>query len=201
MANRYVEILEQRQDSLIDGLLNLYRLAITGDCWQGDQVILKPNGQPFIDDLLSRLGALSQGTKTYAQLYSAMGGTVSPGLSHAVPKFTQSPVIPLPFLPGSPYYDESNQTTSFSSSTTTLDRLAGDTWESQGLLDVGAVEGFINPLALHRMDDGDDEKFAQVDEHSMTTSNKNVFSADPDMLLFDLSAYIFTNRVFLSRWT
>ncbi|OQE17040.1 hypothetical protein PENSTE_c022G00239 [Penicillium steckii] len=157
----------QQQKWLISDLPNLYRLATTGDRWPGDQVIFKLNGQPFIDDMLSRLSALSQG-----------------------------PVIPSPFLPSSPFYDGSNQKPSISGCMSTLELFMGRIWEPRGLPDVGQiVEGFINPLSLQRMGDSDEKVTTQIDEHRMTTGNKNRFSGDPDMLLFELSAYMFTSCV------
>ncbi len=72
-----------------------------------------------------------------------------------------------------------------------MDAFLGRILEPHGLLDVGqVVEGFINPLALHKMGDSDEKALTQIDDHRMTTGNKNRFSGDPGMLLFEMSAYM-----------
>ncbi|KAJ5152888.1 uncharacterized protein N7482_009366 [Penicillium canariense] len=54
----YVEMLEQQQAWLVNGLQELYRRSIEGEGWPGDLLKPEPNGHPLTHDLLKRLGAL-----------------------------------------------------------------------------------------------------------------------------------------------
>jgi hypothetical protein len=54
----YVEMLEQQQAWLVNGLQELYRRNLEGEGWPGEQLKLEPNGHPLTHDLLMRLGAL-----------------------------------------------------------------------------------------------------------------------------------------------
>ncbi|KAL4907632.1 hypothetical protein BDW74DRAFT_147898 [Aspergillus multicolor] len=54
----YVEMLEQQQTWLVNGLQELYRRLLDGDGWQGEPLKCEPNGQPLTHDLLTQLGAL-----------------------------------------------------------------------------------------------------------------------------------------------
>ncbi|KAJ5162414.1 hypothetical protein N7492_007806 [Penicillium capsulatum] len=56
----YVEMLEQQQVWLVNGLQELYRRSIEGEGWPGDRLKAEPNGHPLTHDLLTRLGALDQ---------------------------------------------------------------------------------------------------------------------------------------------
>lgn len=56
----YVEMLEQQQTWLVNGLQELYRRLLEGDGWQGEPLKCEPNGQPLTHDLLTQLGALDQ---------------------------------------------------------------------------------------------------------------------------------------------
>jgi hypothetical protein len=55
---RYVEMLEQQQVWLVNGLQELYRRAQDNEGWTGEALKLEPNGHPLTHDLLTRLGAL-----------------------------------------------------------------------------------------------------------------------------------------------
>ncbi|KAJ5306632.1 hypothetical protein N7508_005647 [Penicillium antarcticum] len=54
----YVEMLEQQQNWLVNGLQELYRRNLEGEGWPGERLKLEPNGHPLTHDLLMRLGAL-----------------------------------------------------------------------------------------------------------------------------------------------
>ncbi|KAJ5594516.1 uncharacterized protein N7459_000724 [Penicillium hispanicum] len=54
----YVEMLEQQQAWLVNGLQELYRRTTEGEGWPGDLLKPEPNGHPLTHDLLTRLGAL-----------------------------------------------------------------------------------------------------------------------------------------------
>lgn len=58
IEDRYVEMLEQQQVWLVNGLQELYRRVHDGEGWIGDALKLEPNGHPLTHDLLTRLGAL-----------------------------------------------------------------------------------------------------------------------------------------------
>ncbi|KAL3458518.1 hypothetical protein BJX64DRAFT_266616 [Aspergillus heterothallicus] len=54
----YVEMLEQQQTWLVNGLQELYRRLLDGEGWQGEPLRCEPNGHPLTHDLLTQLGAL-----------------------------------------------------------------------------------------------------------------------------------------------
>ncbi|KAL4816003.1 hypothetical protein BDW67DRAFT_162810 [Aspergillus spinulosporus] len=54
----YVEMLEQQQTWLVNGLQELYRRLLEGDGWPGEPLKCEANGQPLTHDLLTQLGAL-----------------------------------------------------------------------------------------------------------------------------------------------
>ncbi|KAL2843794.1 hypothetical protein BJX68DRAFT_243654 [Aspergillus pseudodeflectus] len=54
----YVEMLEQQQTWLVNGLQELYRRLLDGEGWQGEPLKCEPNGHPLTHDLLMQLGAL-----------------------------------------------------------------------------------------------------------------------------------------------
>lgn len=54
----YVEMLEQQQVWLVNGLQELYRRAQEGEGWTGEPLQTESNGHPLTHDLLTRLGAL-----------------------------------------------------------------------------------------------------------------------------------------------
>ncbi|KAE8422624.1 hypothetical protein BDV36DRAFT_279758 [Aspergillus pseudocaelatus] len=56
----YVEMLEQQQTWLVNGLQELYRRLLEGDGWQGEPLEREANGQPLIHDLLTQLGTVDQ---------------------------------------------------------------------------------------------------------------------------------------------
>ncbi|KAL2862944.1 Zn(II)2Cys6 transcription factor domain-containing protein [Aspergillus lucknowensis] len=56
----YVEMLEQQQTWLVNGLQELYRRLLDGEGWQGEPLKCEPNGHPLTHDLLTHLGALDQ---------------------------------------------------------------------------------------------------------------------------------------------
>ncbi|KAL4945316.1 hypothetical protein BDV06DRAFT_39673 [Aspergillus oleicola] len=56
----YVEMLEQQQTWLVNGLQELYQRLLKNEGWQGEPLKCEPNGQPLTHDLLTRLGALDQ---------------------------------------------------------------------------------------------------------------------------------------------
>lgn len=55
---RYVEMLEQQQAWLVNGLQELYRRSLEGESWPGEALKTESNGHPLTHDLLTRLGAL-----------------------------------------------------------------------------------------------------------------------------------------------
>lgn len=55
---RYVEMLEQQQTWLVNGLQELYQRLLKSDGWQGEPLKCESNGQPLTHDLLTQLGAL-----------------------------------------------------------------------------------------------------------------------------------------------
>lgn len=57
---RYVEMLEQQQQWLVNGLQELYRRTRDGEGWPGEPLKTEANGHPLTHDLLTRLGALDQ---------------------------------------------------------------------------------------------------------------------------------------------
>ena len=54
----YVEMLEQQQTQLVNGLRELYQRSIEADNWMGAPLKTAPNGFPLTHDILERLGAL-----------------------------------------------------------------------------------------------------------------------------------------------
>ncbi|KAL4805275.1 hypothetical protein BDV18DRAFT_140585 [Aspergillus unguis] len=54
----YVEMLEQQQQWLVNGLQGLYQRLIKNEGWQGEPLKCEANGQPLTHDLLTQLGAL-----------------------------------------------------------------------------------------------------------------------------------------------
>ncbi|KAL4919102.1 hypothetical protein BDW62DRAFT_210046 [Aspergillus aurantiobrunneus] len=56
----YVEMLEQQQTWLVNGLQELYRRLLGGEGWQGEPLKCEPNGHPLTHDLLTQLGALDK---------------------------------------------------------------------------------------------------------------------------------------------
>ncbi|KAL3470815.1 hypothetical protein BJX99DRAFT_238799 [Aspergillus californicus] len=56
----YVEMLEQQQTWLVNGLQELYRRLLDNEGWQGEPLKCEPNGHPLTHDLLTKLGALDQ---------------------------------------------------------------------------------------------------------------------------------------------
>ncbi|KAI9373248.1 hypothetical protein BJX61DRAFT_504024 [Aspergillus egyptiacus] len=54
----YVEMLEQQQTWLVNGLQELYRRLLEGEGWKGEPLKCEPNGHPLTHDLLTHLGAL-----------------------------------------------------------------------------------------------------------------------------------------------
>ncbi|GKZ97227.1 hypothetical protein AnigIFM59636_011980 [Aspergillus niger] len=56
----YVEILEQQQTWLVNGLQEMYRRTLKGEGWPGEPLKCEANGHPVTHDLLTRLGALDQ---------------------------------------------------------------------------------------------------------------------------------------------
>ena len=55
---RYVEMLEQQQTQLVNGLQELYRRLTTGQEWEGPLLDDGDNGRPLTHDILSGLGVL-----------------------------------------------------------------------------------------------------------------------------------------------
>lgn len=193
MASRYVETLEKHQVLLTNAVLRLYRLIISGAPWPGDHLRLQPDGEPFIDDLLSRLGVLSQDTKGYTKKYSGAAGAV-PGGSHAITECTQSPVSPLSSLSSTSNGSQITHTTPFPRSTISSDPFGGDIWEVSRSFDVSQVaQGFINPLALHILEDLPGENLAPAYKADTENANNCSFTEDPNLLLLKLNAYIITN--------
>ena len=55
---RYVEMLEQQQQQLVNGLQELYDIVISNRGWKGSLLKDSSNGRPLTHDILERLGAL-----------------------------------------------------------------------------------------------------------------------------------------------
>ena len=55
---RYVEILEQQQSQLVQGLQHMYQLLRNGEQWPGEPLTNQSNGSPLTHDILARLGLL-----------------------------------------------------------------------------------------------------------------------------------------------
>ncbi|MCJ1263385.1 hypothetical protein MMC22_003255 [Lobaria immixta] len=55
---RYVEMLEQQQQQLVNGLQELYDIVISNRGWKGSLLKDSTNGRPLTHDILERLGAL-----------------------------------------------------------------------------------------------------------------------------------------------
>ena len=55
---RYVEMLEQQQQQLVNGLHELYDIVITNRGWKGAPLADAANGHPLTHDILERVGAL-----------------------------------------------------------------------------------------------------------------------------------------------
>lgn len=55
---RYVEMLEQQQQQLVNGLQELYDIVISHRGWTGSLLKDSTNGRPLTHDILERLGAL-----------------------------------------------------------------------------------------------------------------------------------------------
>lgn len=58
VANRYVEMLEQQQQQLVDGLQVLYDIVINEEGWKGAPLKKSKNGYPLTHDILERLRVL-----------------------------------------------------------------------------------------------------------------------------------------------
>ncbi|KAB8218897.1 hypothetical protein BDV33DRAFT_174655 [Aspergillus novoparasiticus] len=58
----YVEMMEEHQSQMVDGLQELYRRSVDGEGWPGPLLAKRPEaeGQPLTHDLLVRLGVLDQ---------------------------------------------------------------------------------------------------------------------------------------------
>ena len=64
----YVEMLEQQQVQLVNGLHELYKQVITGQSWEGPLLSDSGNGRPLTHDILNSLGVL------HAENQSTSGG-------------------------------------------------------------------------------------------------------------------------------
>lgn len=53
----YVEMLEQQQSQLVNGLQEMYKRLLNADAWEGD-TLSEANGHPLTHDILSALGLL-----------------------------------------------------------------------------------------------------------------------------------------------
>ena len=56
---RYVEMLEQQQAQLVDGLQELYRRLVAGEAWTGSPLVGSNNGHPLTHDILQAVGAFN----------------------------------------------------------------------------------------------------------------------------------------------
>lgn len=194
MASKYVETLEKHQLLLTNTVLRLYRLIISGAHWPGDHLRLQPDGEPFIDDVLARLGVFAQDTKGYTEKYSGVDEAVPSRVSHAIAERTQSPISPLSSLSSTSNGSQITHTTPFPGSKTSPDPFGGDICETSSSFDVSQVaQGFINPLALHTLEDLPGENLALAYESEIENRNNCLFTEDPDLLLLKLNAYVITN--------
>ena len=58
MSHSYVEMLEQQQLQLVNGLQELYERLVNNQGWEGAPLENSNNGHPLTHDILDRLGAL-----------------------------------------------------------------------------------------------------------------------------------------------
>lgn len=63
-TTRYVEMLESQQTQLVAGLQELYRRLQRGEGWVGSPLKESTRGMPLTHDILERLGALKQDSKS-----------------------------------------------------------------------------------------------------------------------------------------
>ena len=59
---RYVEMLEQQQEKLVNAIRELYARAVTSGSWTGPPLQATPKGYPLTHDILERLGMLRLGS-------------------------------------------------------------------------------------------------------------------------------------------
>ena len=64
MTTRYVEMLEQQQLQLVNGLQELYKRSVSGRTWTGPVLQDPGNGRPLTHDILETLGVLKQRTRS-----------------------------------------------------------------------------------------------------------------------------------------
>ncbi|KAL4864988.1 hypothetical protein BDV12DRAFT_175395 [Aspergillus spectabilis] len=101
----YVEMLEQQQTWLVNGLQQLYRRLLDGEGWQGEPLKCEPNGHPLTHDLLTQLGALDK-SKHFEESADAMqqdlwrhnaGHMLRQASSDTSSESAHSPVMPASF--------------------------------------------------------------------------------------------------------
>ncbi|KAI9830199.1 MAG: hypothetical protein M1826_005001 [Phylliscum demangeonii] len=70
----YVEMLEQQQGQLVDGLQELYRRALAGEAWDGGPLRDGASfGRPLTHDILGRLGVLKPDRRGSADVFEEDG--------------------------------------------------------------------------------------------------------------------------------
>ncbi|MCJ1471241.1 hypothetical protein MMC07_009889, partial [Pseudocyphellaria aurata] len=65
----YVEMLEQQQQQLVNGLQELYDIVISNRGWKGGLLKDSTNGRPLTHDILERLGALKLESNVEAERF------------------------------------------------------------------------------------------------------------------------------------
>ena len=68
-SDRYVEMLEQQQQQLVNGLQELYDIVISNRGWKGSLLNDSTNGRPLTHDLLERVGALKLDSNVEAERF------------------------------------------------------------------------------------------------------------------------------------
>lgn len=65
-------MLEQQQSWLVHGLQELYRRAVKGESWSGDQLKAETNGHPLTHDILTHIGVLD---RSKGEMFEEAAGT------------------------------------------------------------------------------------------------------------------------------
>ncbi|GLA31463.1 hypothetical protein AnigIFM63326_010135 [Aspergillus niger] len=173
----YVEMLEQQQTWLVNGLQEMYRRALEGEGWPGEPLKCEPNGHPLTHDLLTRLGALDQtkgerfeeNTEAMQQdLWRQNSGHMqrqesSDGSSDSA----QSPIMPSRF--SDPF---ARQLSSTQSSFSTPSQTQGPTIKSEpqmaptnpAFVAPMTMQGVVNPLALQTPQQWPNNNFGAFDD-------------------------------------
>ncbi|KAJ5124656.1 uncharacterized protein N7515_008481 [Penicillium bovifimosum] len=190
----YVEMLEQQQTWLVNGLQELYRRNIEGEGWPGEHLKLEPNGQPLTHDLLMRLGALdgSKGerfeenpealqqelwhTNTGMQRQeSSDGSSDSPQSPAARSRFSSDAFSQQHMPPTPPTYSPSTRTV--------IKTEPGLMPSTPHFAQPMAMQGVVNPLVLQGSQQWPSNGFNSFDEMDlMSTADYSNMSFDDQQL-------------------